>query len=207
MLKADKSSSPHNDTSFLLSTVNRACKDKRCSSLISPIQRRRYRSCEAFAFRYSGIDPHDIPVRCAFRESGGRAPVALVSVPGSGNTWVRGLLEKATGVCTGSIYCDSPLRSKGFVGEDVRDGSVLVVKTHTSDYQWKGVEVEKRYLDDALYGSAILLIRNPFDALVSERNRIQTLANMKKTKSNGDLSHVNEVNWKEFGETSMITKK
>ena len=30
-----------------------------------------------------------------------RAAVALTSFPGSGNTWVRGLLEKATGVCTG----------------------------------------------------------------------------------------------------------
>ena len=31
----------------------------------------------------------------------GRSPIALVSAPGSGNTWVRGLLEKVTGVCTG----------------------------------------------------------------------------------------------------------
>ena len=32
-----------------------------------------------------------------------RAAVALASHPGSGNTWVRGLLEKATGICTGII--------------------------------------------------------------------------------------------------------
>ena len=31
----------------------------------------------------------------------GRGPVGLVSFPGSGNTWVRGLLQKATGICTG----------------------------------------------------------------------------------------------------------
>ena len=31
-----------------------------------------------------------------------RSEVALVSYPGSGNTWTRGLLEKATGVCTGT---------------------------------------------------------------------------------------------------------
>ena len=31
----------------------------------------------------------------------GHGPVGLVSFPGSGNTWVRGLLQKATGVCTG----------------------------------------------------------------------------------------------------------
>ena len=35
----------------------------------------------------------------------GRAAVALVSFPGSGNTWVRGLLEQASGICTGKL-CD-----------------------------------------------------------------------------------------------------
>ena len=34
-----------------------------------------------------------------------QAAVALVSFPGSGNTWVRGLLEQATGVCTGRSVC------------------------------------------------------------------------------------------------------
>ena len=34
-----------------------------------------------------------------------RAAVALVSFPGSGSTWVRGLLEQATGVCTGRSVC------------------------------------------------------------------------------------------------------
>ena len=29
--------------------------------------------------------------------------MALASFPGSGNTCVRGLLEKATGICTGEI--------------------------------------------------------------------------------------------------------
>ena len=38
---------------------------------------------------------------CRFMRGEGRAPVALASLPGSGNTWVRGLLEKATGICTG----------------------------------------------------------------------------------------------------------
>jgi hypothetical protein len=34
--------------------------------------------------------------------------VGLVSFPGSGNTWVRGLLQKVTGICTGmyfELYC------------------------------------------------------------------------------------------------------
>jgi hypothetical protein len=117
------------------------------------------------------MSPSDIPKRCQFRQSGGRAPVALVSVPGSGNTWVRGLLEKATGICTGSIYCDIPLRIKGFVGESVCDNSVLVVKTHTSDYQWIDTLPKNRNQFDTRYSSAILLIRNPFHTFVAERHR------------------------------------
>ena len=42
--------------------------------------------------------------QCCFMDGSKRAAVALVSAPGSGNTWVRGLLEKATGVCTGKLF-------------------------------------------------------------------------------------------------------
>ena len=38
---------------------------------------------------------------CRFMNGSGRNPIGLVSFPGSGNTWVRGLLQKATGICTG----------------------------------------------------------------------------------------------------------
>ena len=39
---------------------------------------------------------------CHFMNGSSRSAVALASFPGSGNTWARGLLEKATGVCTGT---------------------------------------------------------------------------------------------------------
>ena len=39
--------------------------------------------------------------KCRFMNGSRRAPVALISFQGSGNTWVRGLLEQATGICTG----------------------------------------------------------------------------------------------------------
>ncbi len=38
---------------------------------------------------------------CRLMNGAHRGAVALVSLPGSGNTWVRGLLEQATGMCTG----------------------------------------------------------------------------------------------------------
>ena len=43
--------------------------------------------------------------------------IALASYPGSGNTWVRHLLQQATGILTGSIYLDPTLREKGFPGK------------------------------------------------------------------------------------------
>ncbi len=39
---------------------------------------------------------------CHFMNGRSRSAVALASFPGSGNTWARGLLERATGVCTGT---------------------------------------------------------------------------------------------------------
>ena len=42
---------------------------------------------------------------CRFMNGSGRGPVGLISFPGSGNTWVRSLLQKATGICTGEWCC------------------------------------------------------------------------------------------------------
>lgn len=43
---------------------------------------------------------------CCFINGAGRLVVGLGSFPGSGNTWLRGLLERATGICTGiNHYC------------------------------------------------------------------------------------------------------
>jgi hypothetical protein len=91
------------------------------------------------------------------------ANVALISFPGSGNTWIRGLLEKATGICTGSVYCDGLIWKSGSVGEGINSSSVLVVKTHNSQQHW----VKQNCCNPNLYKAAILILRNPYDALVS----------------------------------------
>ncbi|VVC96392.1 unnamed protein product [Leptidea sinapis] len=80
--------------------------------------------------------------------------VALVSYPGSGNTWLRYLLQQAT------VYMDYGLKLHGFPAENVTDGSVLVVKTHETP------------TTNRKYDSAILLIRNPRDALLADFNRL-----------------------------------
>ncbi|KAB7497816.1 WSCD family member [Armadillidium nasatum] len=85
---------------------------------------------------------------------------ALVSFPGSGNTWLRYLLQQATGYYTGSVYKDYALLKNGFPAESVANGTVLVVKTH----EW-GPETRK------IFSKAILLIREPVQSILAEFNR------------------------------------
>ncbi|KAI0222303.1 WSC domain-containing protein 1 [Lamellibrachia satsuma] len=60
-------------------------------------------------------------------------------------------------VYTGSVYYDAELEKAGFLGENVTDSRVVVIKTHR--------EMELRE-----YDRAILIIRDPYDAIVSEYN-------------------------------------
>ncbi|PIK38909.1 putative WSC domain-containing protein 2 [Apostichopus japonicus] len=86
--------------------------------------------------------------------------IALASSPGSGNTWLRYLIERATGIYSGSIYDDKELMKGGFVGEKQRPytGRTIVVKMH---------EI-KRPLK---INRTILLVRDPYDAILSDFNR------------------------------------
>ena len=118
-----------------------------------------------------------------------RPPVALASYPGSGNTWLRYLLQQATGIATGSIYNDHDLLKNGFPGEAVRDGRVLVVKTHVPS--------------KANFSKAILLLRDPFEAMLAEYNR----------RSGGHIGHASpnafkSKNWRNlvFGEIKVWEK-
>ena len=94
--------------------------------------------------------------------------VALASFPGSGSTWARSALEQATGIYTGSVYCDNRLKSKGFVGEKVSSANVLAVKTH---YPSKDLFIPlSEYHDPSKFKNitaVILLVRNPLDSIVS----------------------------------------
>ncbi|XP_046363397.2 WSCD family member CG9164-like [Haliotis rufescens] len=91
----------------------------------------------------------------------------LVSFPGSGNTWTRHLLEQMTGVATGSDDFDKNLEARGFLGERKMDGSTIAVKTHTlyKPQSRKPLRDIKR---------AILIIRNPYNAMVADFNRLHS---------------------------------
>ncbi|XP_055336299.1 WSC domain-containing protein 1-like [Paramacrobiotus metropolitanus] len=87
--------------------------------------------------------------------------IALLSSPGSGNTWLRWLIERLTGICTGSVYSDPTVKRAGFQCEDsqVRQGAI-VYKTHS--------------LQLLNATALILLIRNPFHAIPAEFHRLLT---------------------------------
>ncbi|XP_055639655.1 WSCD family member AAEL009094 [Toxorhynchites rutilus septentrionalis] len=94
------------------------------------------------------------------QKSSNRELTALVSFPGSGNTWLRYLLQQSTGIYTGSVYKDYGLLKSGFPAENIANSSVLVVKSHEwGPNAW------------APFAKAILLIRDPEKAILAEFNR------------------------------------
>nr|XP_054754110.1 WSC domain-containing protein 1-like [Lytechinus pictus] len=83
---------------------------------------------------------------------------ALASYPGSGNTWMRHLIETSTGYASGNSKPSYILVGAGFKGERVPHfaGRTLTIKTHTFHPRMD---------------SSILLVRNPYRAMVAEFNR------------------------------------
>ena len=139
-------------------------KDSACRGYLTGQARESYLQCMARVRRY-GHSKKAKDNGCRFIDGRKRGVVALTSFPGSGNTWVRSLLEKSTGICTGSYTCDMSLRYAGFTGEGVQSPNVAVVKTHQAVPNWGDVKAPVRF------SSAIVLVRNPLDALVADWNR------------------------------------
>lgn len=87
-------------------------------------ERERFTSCLADAIshmnRWRILTGHNISLTlcsCHLASSAQMySRVALVSLPGSGNTWARGLLERTTDICTGAMWCDPNLRATHFWG-------------------------------------------------------------------------------------------
>ena len=116
----------------------------------------------------------------SFKSSG--PSVELASFPGSGNSWVRQLLESATGIYTGAIYCDLAYVGAGMIGEFIDTNNVLVIKTH--------LPPSMSLL--AQYNKAIYVVRNPLNAILAEHNRALAAG---APKLYGDC-HTAEVNYK-----------
>ena len=150
------------------------CLEPNCRDLLSPSDQLALRRCESKALNYIHV-PFTKPT-CHFVKVWGnsRRAVALNSQEGSGNTWLRGLLEKATDICTGFYGCDYEMRARGFLGEGVKTASVLVVKTHVHIPQW--FDERRAVMYEGSYGSAVFLIRNPARGVIAEWSRLYTAA-------------------------------
>ncbi|XP_059608231.1 WSCD family member AAEL009094-like [Phlebotomus argentipes] len=116
-------------------------------------------------------------------------PVALASFPGSGNTWLRYLLQQVTGILTGSVYSDYDLMMTSFPAEGVHNSSVLVVKTH-----------EHGPLVWGQFRRAVLLVRDPQGAILAEFNR-QNAGHLGIASE--DLFY--EKSWEEFVRNKLIS--
>ena len=116
----------------------------------------------------------------SFKSSG--PSVALVSYPGSGNSWVRQLLESATGIYTGAKYCDMAYVRTGMIGEYIDTRNVLVIKVHSKP--------STSLLGQ--YDKVIYIVRSPFGAILAEHNRILAAKNPGLHGS----SHTAEINYK-----------
>nr|XP_053655910.1 uncharacterized protein LOC128704793 isoform X1 [Cherax quadricarinatus] len=113
-----------------------------------------------------------------FLVGGGCPLIPLVSFPGSGNTWLRYLVQTLTGVFTGSVYHDEVLALSGFLGErdGYRQGTTLLQKTHSypllpevlQDGIYKGEEF--RFLLPKAPRKVVILVRSPWESLLALRH-------------------------------------
>ena len=80
------------------------CDDVLCSEFLSQEDLNRVSRCSKIFHQCQLVEEEGptLAPTCHFVNGTSRAGnVALISFPRSGNTWTRGLLEKATGICTG----------------------------------------------------------------------------------------------------------
>lgn len=149
---------------------------------------------------------------CRLHPAGGNKSkygrVALVSLPGSGNTWARGLLERATNICTASMWCDPNLRATQFCGEGLHNGRTLLVKNHDPTVRWRGESLPRgsHYSDNNKpeFDAVVFVHRDPYDAMVAEHNREVGYslweAALTRNKSTSLSAHVQSFGPEYFGE-------
>ena len=172
-----------------------------CKAWLSPSDREKAEHCrqmtmEKLNLSREGIAPY-LPCSCRLLKQPLRGRVLLTSLPGSGNTWVRIMLESVTGVCTGSLWCDSGLRVRNMCGEGVRSPLLLVVKSHTHEVHWNLPDERRRDGGSTPYADAVIFVhRDPFAATISEQHRA---ANDRERFSMDMNLHVSRAGPEAFG--------
>lgn len=69
------------------------------------------------------------------------------------------------GIATGSVYNDSTIWKKGFIGEGTTK-KCLVVKTHRHEH-----DNQIHASSHLVFKRAIMILRNPYNAMLAEFNR------------------------------------
>jgi hypothetical protein len=103
-----------------------------------------------------------------------RWPVALASFPGSGATWLRYLVEQVTGIFSGSEVCDASLKRVGYFGEGVHTSDVAIVRVGRLPCNFSD------YSNCTKFNKVVILLRNPYSAILSEYNRMITHSHVEK---------------------------
>ena len=79
-------------------SLTSSCNDPLCTQYLNEKDLATFMKCTQHSQKKSNSACNGT---CRFMNGTTHQKVALISFPGSGNTWVRGLLQKATGICTG----------------------------------------------------------------------------------------------------------
>ena len=159
------------------SRISANCRDEVCSEFLTGSDMPHFNYC--INKTWKTMERNFSQSSCIFINGSHMYPVGLASYPGSGNTWVRGMLQRVTGLCTGAIYCDITLRQGEFPGESIRSGVTFLVKSHQTDPRWEGILYDKqapytyfkKLQDVPVYSGGIFIMRNPFHAMVAEFKR------------------------------------
>ena len=165
--------------------VRELIKEVGVSNLTSETSQKQFLNCSGIEILGGSLQtPIHIPPshqhckKMRFQSSG--PIVALGSFAGSGNSWVRQLLESATGIYTGAIYCDPSYIAAGMIGEGITTENVLAIKCHASPSTTKSL---------LNHDKVIYIVRSPFGAIISEENR-------RHTKQLGlDKRHTSEIHF------------
>ncbi|XP_063602923.1 sialate:O-sulfotransferase 1-like [Penaeus indicus] len=139
----------------------------------------------------TSLSCRDYKTRDNSRFAKGLPRTYLVSFPGSGNTWIRYLLEAASGIFTGSVYTDTEIKNAGYLGEGDRanSGRTLVQKTHGAALTKASNDLASRYNFIKADVPVVLIIRDPARALLSY---------WKFLHGRGKGSHTNQVSEKTY---------
>ena len=152
------------------------------------------------------LTEHKISKNCSevhFRHKNPIKRTVLTSFPGSGNTWLRHLVHMSTGYHTGSFYSDGVLLYEGgFLGESLMwtDDRVVGIKVHkfgtlSSNAHRLGFQPEE------IVPKAVLMIRSPYRAILSEYNRERSHGHTSSVKNKFDYR---DKQWSSFFERFIV---